>query len=252
MKKILPFRVPEVTCHPETAAVFGVLESLNLGKEWIYTNFIMTDAFVLQGDMYHNHLDLVLEPGYDSASTCPWIDRSEIREDILEALTEDNIITILKKLILADNYIYVTVEESVFLHKEAPLYHELFLYGYDDQARRFHVADFTFRNRYSLETVSLEEMEKAYEMAKGYTGGTIVCWRVNKDAKYLFDVSLVERSFKEYLDGWSYKSRYVESYYQGSESFGGIDLYGFLAEHMYERDNQMLKCLHNLYDHKSL
>ena len=60
MKKILPFRVPEVTCHPETAAVFGVLESLNLGKEWIYTNFIMTDAFVLQGDMYHNHLDLTV------------------------------------------------------------------------------------------------------------------------------------------------------------------------------------------------
>lgn len=114
MKKILPFKVPEVTCHPDTAAVFGILESLNLGKEWIYTNFIMTDAFVLQGDMYHNHLDLVLEPGYDSASVCPWIDRSEIREDILKALTEDNIITILKNLILADNYIYVTVEESIF------------------------------------------------------------------------------------------------------------------------------------------
>lgn len=48
MDKILPFKIPEITCHPGTAAILGVLDSLNLGKEWIYSNFIMVETFKLQ------------------------------------------------------------------------------------------------------------------------------------------------------------------------------------------------------------
>ena len=194
----------------------------------------------------------MLVPGYECAGVCPWLERSELQGKVLRAISGDDIILVLKKIITANNYIYITIDETMILGKDCPPYHELFVYGFDEAEEIFFVADFTFRGKYSLEKVSYKEMKMAYESAASYTGGGLICWSVNLKAHYNFDSTLVYEGIKDYLDGKSYNLRYVKTYHQAPDTVSGILSYQFLVAHMYEPKNQMLKCLHNLYDHKKL
>ena len=41
--------------------------------------------------------------------------------------------------------------------------HELFIYGYDMDKEVFHVGDFTFKDHYSYNTVSFEDVRRGYD-----------------------------------------------------------------------------------------
>lgn len=253
MKKILPVNLQEITNHPGTAALFGILDSLQIGKEWVYTNFIMTEAFVLQGERFRQSLDFVMDPAYEFASVCPYILRSEIQGELLRSLVMVNIVEVMKKAIDIENYIYVTVDEDKFLHRGSIFLHELFIYGYDDEVGTFFVGDFTFTGKYSFALVPFKEMEEAYsEAAKDENGGTMVFWKVDNEANYRFDISLVRRCLEEYLAGESYNQRFNKCFFQAPENICGIKTYDFLISYMYKEKDGMTKCLHNLLDHKRL
>lgn len=253
MKKILPMEISQITSHPGTAALFGILQSFGIGKEWIYTNFIMTETYILQEEQYKQHLDFVMDPPYEIALVCPYVLRSEWQGEAIRTIINDDIVNIVEKAINIDNYVFLLVDEDKFLHIGHPFFHELFIYGYDNEEKFFYVGDFTFHGKYSLERISYDELKEAYEETYTYNnGGSMALWKINAHAKYDFDVKLVYKCLQEYLVGISYNQRCVKCYFQAPDNICGIYTYDFLVLHMYEHERQMLKCLHNLYDHKKL
>jgi hypothetical protein len=156
-RRILPVKYPSVTSWPWHACLFSVLETKKETEEWIYSNYIrMTGAM----NEYLAILDFI--PNVVDYAICPWIIPqllgrkyvSEHYNDIGEFIIE---------AIVSGFYDYTIINMQAAIREvtgadseRRP--HELYIYGYDRESGRFHVADFTFRGKYSLEEVSIDSI----------------------------------------------------------------------------------------------
>lgn len=158
-----------------------------------------------------------------------------------------------------NNYIFGVFEQSYFFKNcEEPLIHELFIYGYDLEERLFYVADFTFKDTYSYETVSFEQLEAAYrgigeDQDYNFDGrGGIELLSFYSKTHYEFDVYFVAESIKEYLNGTNTSDRY-RMYKNSTAGEYGINVYKAFAAFLKENpDFTDYKPLHLIYDHKVL
>lgn len=238
-------------------SLLSILESLPNTEEWIYSNFIMMEAFCYVGGYAKGTVELVLDPPYDFSPYCPWFWKSELSAETIHAF-DSNIISFCKKCIDTNNYMLLFVDESKFscIKKNAPLFHDIFIYGYDDDDELFFTADFTFGNgKYQYKNISFSNMQNAYlsavQSGKNLNDeGFVVLWHLRNDAHYSFDLSHVKDTLTEYLNGYSYINRFVRMYHQAPLNQAGMDVYPFLRQYLQTHGTR--KCLHNLYDHKKL
>ena len=77
-KNILPVKYSSITCHQSFASLLSILECLPDTKEWIYSNFIITEAFSYTGGYGAGSIELVINPAYDFSTFCPWFWKSAI------------------------------------------------------------------------------------------------------------------------------------------------------------------------------
>lgn len=256
-KKILPVKYPSITCHQSFASLLSILECIPDTKEWIYSNFIITEAFSYISGYGEGSVELVINPAYDFSIFCPWFWKSELSHETISSF-EPDIINFIIKCIDTDNYMLLFVDESKLncIDSEMPLFHDIFIYGYDYERKFFYVADFTFNHgKYKYETVSFSEISEAYSSAVSAgknlnNEGAAKLWHVKSDAHYSLDVTLIRDELQEYLKGYSYSNRFTRVYWQAPLNKSGIDVYPFLCENLDK--SGMRKCLHNLYDHKQL
>lgn len=256
-KKILPVKYPSITCHQSFASLLSILESLPDTKEWIYSNFFITEAFSYIGGYGAGSVELVINPAYDFSIFCPWFWKSELSHETISAF-EPDIINFIIKCIDTENYMLLFIDESKLssIQSETPLFHDIFIYGYDYENKLFFVADFTFNHgKYQYETVPFLEIAEAYSSAVSAgrnlnNEGAAKLWHVKMDAHYNLDVPLIRDELQEYLKGYSYSNRFTRVYWQAPLNKSGIDVYPFLCDNLDK--SGMRKCLHNLYDHKQL
>lgn len=256
-KKILPVKYPSITCHQSFASLLSILECIPDTKEWIYSNFIITESFSYIGGYGVGSVELVINPAYDFSNFCPWFWKSELSHETISAF-EPDITNFIVKCIDTENYMLLFIDESKLscIDSETPLFHDIFIYGYDYGNKIFYVADFTFNNgKYQYETIPFSEMAEAYASAVSAgknlnNEGAAKLWHVKSDGHYHLDVPLIKDELREYLKGYSYSNRFTRVYWQAPLNKSGVDVYPFLCDNLDK--SGMRKCLHNLYDHKQL
>ncbi|MFR2755408.1 MAG: hypothetical protein ACLTC0_07435 [Eisenbergiella massiliensis] len=257
MTKILPVKYPRITCHQSFGSLLSILECIDDTEEWIYTNFIIMEAFSYIGGYAKGSVELVINPAYDFSTCCPWFWKSELSSDTINAFDSD-IIEFIIKCIDTDNYVLLFVDESKFscVNSKEPLFHDIFIYGYSREKKVFYTADLTFKyGRYEYVMIKFSEMSEAYSSAiragKNLNlEGAVKLWHIKDGASFNLDTSLIKDELLEYLNGYSYSNRYTRVYWQAPLNYAGINVYKFLKDNL--DTFGMLKCLHNLYDHKKL
>lgn len=255
--KVLPVKYPRITCHQSMASLLSILECIPRTDEWMYSNFIITEAFTYIGGYGVGSVELVIDPSYDFSAFCPWFWKSEMSVETI-AMFEPDIINFIMKCIDSGNYLLLFVDESKFssMPDKTAFFHDIFIYGYDLEEKIFLTADFTFNHgKYQYEPVTFSDMKEAYASAVSSgknlnNEGFAKLWHVRSDASYSLDIPLIKDSLKEYLDGYSYANRFSRTYHQAPLNKAGVKVYDSLIENLDKAG--MRKCLHNLYDHKKL
>lgn len=204
MKKVLPFRYPQITSWTWTAATFAVLENYKNAEPWLYNNFVQ-----LFCEKYDNWVSVHYIPHLDVFLNNPFFRSALINREIISAFQID-IVDFVKKNIDLGYYVYCKVDEG-YICRENRFLHELVIFGYDDEAESFNIADFTLTKsqKYTFSSTTYENLKKAYEsvsveeddMQDGVGGnGGILVFSVNKDYTYEFNLDALVVSLEDYLN----------------------------------------------------
>lgn len=270
MKKVLSVVYPSITSWTWHAALFSILEQYEYAKEWIFNNYIQIHC---RPDIRENRLYLEFLPSYRVFLECPvihiqYFDRKWIKSG------RSTVQSFLMRCIDEGYYIYCVCNERYILQSDADRFHELFIYGYDENTA--YVGDFTFTEmgRYSFEKASLdmvckgiEDVGEAEDYLLRWEGGIILV-RPQEPAenKYHIDKQYIRQQITEYLHGVNSLSHLgllynkdIFSVDEQGEKFKfhvwGIQVYQCLIEYLnivkFVEDID-LRPFHNLYDHKKL
>lgn len=268
MKKILPYKYPEITSWTWTAGNFAILGNYSNATAWLYSNFAQ-----LFCERYDKWVSVHYIPHLDVFSNNPFFQSSLLSRELIFELNID-IISFVKKCIELNYYIYCKVDEGGMRGKNRFL-HELMVFGYDDASETLQIADFTFSNsqKYMFSSTTYEKFRKAYEsvmleeddMQDGIGGdGGILIFKVNDEYEYEFNQQLLITSLKDYLNGTDSGSNYRTYDLNKASSFSkglrdvcyGINIYKEIMRYYKEvatgSNKFYIQPLHVLYDHKVL
>lgn len=88
--KVLPVKYPRITCHQSMASLLSILECIPRTDEWMYSNFIITEAFTYIGGYGVGSVELVIDPSYDFSAFCPWFWNLKVVKYILKTSTDSH------------------------------------------------------------------------------------------------------------------------------------------------------------------
>ncbi|MCI9142901.1 MAG: hypothetical protein HFH87_09810 [Lachnospiraceae bacterium] len=273
MRKILPTIYPSITSWTWHANLFSILEQFDYAKEWIFSNYIQIHC--RQDIKKQNLLFLEFIPGYNSFLECPVIHTQYMdRKTVLDVWKD--VKNFLRYSIDEGYYIYCICNERYLFRSEKNFFHELFIYGYDDDNDTAYVADFSFTSsgKYSFEKVSLDMVCKGIEMVNKsddyllrWAGGIILAQaRECAELNYKLNIEHIKTQLTEYLQGVNSLKHLGLLYNQDSFSYDkngdlyaihafGINVFQYLSEYLDKIENVDdidIRPFHNLYDHKKL
>ncbi len=271
-KKRLPVtKNPLITSWQWHATLFSILSEDENAKKWIYSNYIQLRCFrveeIFTGDeiMFADML-----PGTSSLKQCPYLVTSLMTKSQIESYCGDIIDFVIKTIDLG-GYVYGVFDEAKILCDYQVDYkfpHELFIYGYNRDKKYFYTGDFTFKERYSHNTVSFDDLRRGFEAISAeedhmfkfdYKGlrGLYVIFKNTDFPVYELDVDFIKDSLREYLNSVDTKERYrmFRNIHEGTTY--GINCYDKIYERVMEQVNEEepdfdVRAIHVLYDHKKL
>lgn len=234
-KRILPVIQPTVTSWSWQANTFAILEAHNMGKEWLYSNYIQ-----LVGNNFSNTVNIDFYPRGDVFSICPLFCTQKIDRSFLQSL-KCNPLDFLKLCINNNCYIYAVLNYSDIL-KYPNIYHDSMIYGYDDTSQRIFLTEFIFKNKYSFETISYSQFINActnvppeQDFINDWRGGVQLIKVSPSYPPYYFDIYYVKESFGEYLNGIETANRYRGFKPPYANEVYGLDIYDLLISFCYEK-----------------
>jgi len=255
--KILPITYPSVQTWQWQANMLAILECYAECEAWIYSNLIQ-----LVSNRGNDTCNIISLPDYNCFDYCPFLFVQHIKRELIERfMSNETIVDFFKNAIAEGNYIYGLFDESEFLEEDKPFHHDLFIYGYDDNEERFHVADFTFTGKYSFEKVSYNEIQSAYygvaraddDFYQGMGGLLLIS---KKKANYGFDSILVEKTINEYLTSVNSINAYRSIKNPSKWDVYGLDVYTMVSEFWDEVSRKEaqpdFRNLHNIYSSQIL
>lgn len=238
-KKILRTQHPCIVTYPIFSNPLSILENEQYTYNYIYSSFIQIVCCKKDGAVSF----------YDfNYRYCPFLNVQKISKEFIKE--KSNYIESIRFFLNKGYYIYLLVNPKYICNYYADdKYHDLFVFGYDDKNRLFHIAD-NFNGKYEQSICSYLELENAIENLpydkEGYLGfnGCIELLSLNRDMKYIapfFDKNLlrIKDSLRNYVEGhgtWndSTPEMRVEPY--GHNKFlYGIDCYQFLITNLLEK-----------------
>ena len=258
MKKIiLRTRYPWIATYPIFANPLSILQCVQYTYNYIYSSFIQIICCKKNGAISF----------YDfNYRYCPLLNIQRISKEFMKE--QSNYIESIKFFINKGYYLYMLVNPKYIsiYHSEEDWCHDLFVFGYDDESRSFHIAD-NFTGKYEQRTCSYQELENAINNLpydkEGYLGfnGCIELLSNNKDMKYVEpflkeNIIRIKDSFSNYVEGygaWNDSSLEMRVEPYGYNKFQyGIDCYQFLIDNLLEKgiSNIHFPSYFLIYDHK--
>lgn len=268
-KKVLPIQYPIVSNYPQHAYYFSIISDNENCLPWIYSNYLNMCLMQSGKDCF---LDYYAQSPEHHFHPCFTDTQRILRSTILKFIP--NIVEFLKEQIQQDNYIWLHVNE--YYIPGSPAYqrftfpHAIFIYGFDDNERRFNISGFLENRKYKSTYASYSDLEKSfYDFGKTHIDSDVT-QHVNymhllklhpkhhQGLPYQFDVKFVAEQIKEYYESknlsLNYQSFYSHKSY--SEWTYGIDILPKLIEyyslHLEGSAQLDVRPLYTLYDYKKL
>lgn len=269
--KKLDVTYPMITSWQWHATLFSILSADENAKKWIFSNYIQLRCYnieeIFTGD---DMLFADMMPGSSSLKECPYLITSLMTKDQIESYC-GNIIDFIIKTIDLNGYVYGVFDEAKILANVEVDYkfpHELFIYGYDMKKEIFYVGDFTFKDHYSYNTVSFEDVRRGYEditasddhmFKDDYKGrrGLYVILKNTDTAYYEVDPVLIRRTLREYINSVDTKDHFRMNRNRFNDTTFGISVYDRVYDRIQKQMSEEepdfdIRALHIMYDHKVL
>lgn len=206
---------------------------------------------------------------------CPFISFSEINFNTANALS-NNIVEFLIVLIRNGHYIFLPCDYYYLsiteLYNKNHFKHNIMVFGYDEEKKIFHVADFFNNCKFQLSTICFEEIKKATDSVVKILPPDywldIDSWNMieiikYKNVKYDFNIKILIKSIQDYLKSEYNILNYEENRLTDEEKIliengnlvFGMKNYDLVKKFLFSLTlNSELVCdirpLHALYDHK--
>lgn len=221
---------------------------------WFHNNYIQLFGYEENStsriiDFYNYRFDFRLE-------SVPVIDIEKISSDFIAVISED-MIGFLVDCISNDRYVYVHVDEFYIPNREAYQkrhnFHDILIYGYNLEAREFHVLGFNESISFTATTVSFDDFSKSIiRNADRSFFKRIYLFRLDdhEETTYEFSLRSFIRELSEYL-----LSRTSSSTANPHDIYG-INTLDFITEHYeslyatHQLDKLSVIPLHVLWEHK--
>ncbi|MBW5449231.1 hypothetical protein GE107_24710 [Cohnella sp. CFH 77786] len=255
--KRLPMKYPIVTSWQWQANSFAILANYPQTEPWIMSHFIQLELTMNEGKSF---VDFYRTPTFEF---CPWLFHQRLKRETVRYFNED-ICSFIMDCIDMNNYVYGVFVQSFILEIGEFFSHDMFIYGYDEHKRIFHVADFTFKGTgaYSFAEVSFDQLEKAYhdidesrDWLFTWKGGLSLI-SFDGRSNYAFNMGHVVEQFQGFLTGSNAFEKSRELTYETPPCVFGLEVYGKLLEDLEKiRAGCMeadYKPFHVIFDHKSL
>jgi hypothetical protein len=287
-KKILPVVYPPVTTFTAYAAELAILFNYEKTYDWLYSHYLQ--VYVLDiinryendngvpfiacffGDFDNRRLAHTINDFvFLRREVCPYLDIFEVPNDLIDTSGE-TAVEFFKRSIDHDLYLYSYLDVSHIKQYgiDTQYGHEVFIYGYDDEKKVFHFADFPIddSSRYSFSTCSYEEIERAYLGIEHHMfplAKSVGLIRYTDLSPYTFNPEYVRDTVREYI--YPDKERaerfnsYTVSYYENvdwkTKTYIGSDVYEYLSNVMefdLSRGKDFIdhRLFHAMYDHKNI
>ncbi|MFC5468996.1 hypothetical protein ACFPPD_09700 [Cohnella suwonensis] len=153
-ESILPVSNPMVTLYAAHANALSVLESRPGTVPWLLNRFVQT---VCWQKAWVDYLDF-------NFRDCPMLNYQRIDKTFIALKWDNDIAAFAKNAIDSGYYVSFLVKTRfipAYIHGGDHL-HELFVYGYDDDAREFYIADNFDYGRYQFKKCTYEELDEGY------------------------------------------------------------------------------------------
>lgn len=289
--KDLPITDPPLTTYPGYADTLAILMSHPEAFDWVFSNYIQLYATqIIVNDFNHYFPTTGYAPSFfgdfdnrrlvNMMSDTIFLDREKCPHlNVFEAplaLIENNehsIVDFIRKCIDLEMYIYgyadiTSIHNYRVRNPSETSFHPVFVFGYDDEKRRFHVGEFLLGRKYHFTWFDYDEVELAFRNIKNYEllrVKSISLIQYVSNASFLFRFESVRKCISEYLNPTCESSlnltEYSTSFFAPldwhTHSFIGIDVYNFLEEFLsveiaLKLQRFDLRPFHALFDHKSM
>lgn len=199
MKRILPLADTPIKCYHYHADILSVVLNHQEASTWLYNNYIqLTVNTNFRADFYFP---------YSVWKACPFVYYQRVSRAWLTR-RGGSLTDFLRENIDVGNYPYLEVDEYYIpknrAYKTRHNFHDLFIYGYDDEQKIFHIVSYNENKQYIRLTVDYQTLETAYEEApplitQNYQGNGIelICWYPRDHA---LNIPLIRRGIRDYLD----------------------------------------------------
>lgn len=205
MKRILPLATSPVKCYHYHADILGIVLNHAEADTWLYNNYIQLTVKTDTTDKKDFRADFYFP--YSVWKACPFVYYQRVSRAWL-ARRGCTLIEFLRENIDIGNYPYLEVDEYYIpqtrAYKSWHNFHDLFIYGYDDEQEVCHVVSYNENKQYTRMTVDYASMEMAFREAPSlvtqkYQGNGIefLSWYPRDHA---LNIPLIRRGIRDYLD----------------------------------------------------
>lgn len=180
-EKILPFIIPINACYPAISGASGILFSDPSLHDWMYNNFIQ--IFEVESNHALDYYDFSIENN-------PFLSYNELDFTFIRKNWDSISSFIISSL--KDNYyvrLFVNIEKLPLYPYNQTFYHDLIVFGVNEEASIFHVADHFKNQQFVKSTCSFSELEIALDtfLLSSYDSvpGTLRCAQlIKKDTDF--------------------------------------------------------------------
>lgn len=261
--KQLYINFPLITTSPTIAALFSIITNQSFSQNWIVNHF--NNLLYIESNNENRCIFLEDQPSNRETifSELNFFRYNRLKYDIVDLLCE-NIIDFLRKLLDADYYIRITLDNyylslNSINYKKNHVYHPLLIFGYDDEKEVFCIGEFFDGKKFSFYTISYNEVQTAYNYkfylpseTEEYLENIIfvkIDW--NYEAEKIDIIKIIEET-KDYLSGTENSNKYKYRIRKKESSYTyGINCYNKLIQSIKESCFD-IRSAHVFYDRMKL
>lgn len=174
-KNLLPLADVEIRAWPEQNFLFGILQEIPCGTDWLMNHFIqMRGAHYIDYEWDTVDASVTFYPyGIHQLTPnmfdlCPFLDKYTLPKPFVRNFYRD--FTKFVKDAVDGGY-YISVFLDQFFRKDMAgnygFHHPTFIYGYDDGQRKIYIADNFENGKYGKKEISYSQLNRAFNLVPG-------------------------------------------------------------------------------------
>jgi hypothetical protein len=289
-KNILPVTYPPITTYTGYADTLAILCTHQEALDWVYSHYIQIQANDITNRV--NNLDDLMKYATFTASffsdfdtrkkinaicdsiflrfeSCPFLYVFELPNSYVN-LIDSKLYDFIRRTIDNGMYIYGYFDHSKVSSCKTnfEMGHQFLIYGYDDDERAIHFADFINDGKYTFMKCSYEEIEIAFRnMDNIYIPKrkSVSLVQYLNDGTFIFDYLYIQKTISDYINpdplDEELQNNYTMSLFKEenwkTKTYMGVNVYDYFPVFI-EREIELGKrfidhrLFHAMYDHKEM